>query len=312
MSAVWWHAVQRWASGSRIRTVLLLAGWLSLLLGVAYVVHLQALFVEVDRVAGHAQQLRAEQTAKVERAEALSVSDAQRAAASRALEASRWRLAAGGDSASLLEGIAYQGQQHGVFIEHLELLPQILQGEYVELPMQLQVEGSYPALAAFAQGLAQLPRLIALQDFSLAPVQAQHPAQLRMQLRASAYRGERPGIEPLALSAEPVAERPFLEFTRNPFERPPLQQYRQHLEALPIEQFELVGSLARQHTRFALLRAAGAVHRLQLGDRLGRDRGRIVAIEEHQVEIIEEVFVVGKGWLERRRTLTLKATTGTG
>lgn len=312
MNAVSWHALQRWASGSRIRSVMLLAGWLSLLLGLAYVVHLRALFMDVNQVAGQTQQLQSEQAAKVERVQALSASDAQHAAASQALDASRWRLAAGGDSAGLLESIAYQGQQHGVFIEQLELLPQILQGEYVELPIQLKVEGSYTALAAFAQGLAQLPRLITLQDFSVLSAQAQHPAQLRMQLRASAYRSERPDSAPSALGADSAAERPLLVFSRSPFERPLLQQSQQLLETLPIEQFELVGSLARQHRRFALLRAAGAVHRLQLGDRLGRDRGRVVAIEEGHVEIIEEVFVAGKGWVERRRTLTLKAATGTG
>ncbi|MDD2059915.1 pilus assembly protein PilP [Pseudomonas sp. GD03860] len=283
---------------------------MSLLLGLAYVVHFRALLAEVDRAAGQTRQLWAEQVEKVERVQALSASDAQRALAARALDASRWQLAADGETASLLEAITHQGQQHGVFIEQLELLPEVLQGEHVELPMQLQLRGSYPALAAFTQGLAQVARLITLQDFSLAPVRAQYPAQLRMQLHASAYRSERPGIAPLVAGS--AVERPSLDFSRNPFEPAALQQHRQFLETLPIEQFELVGSIARQHTRFALLRVAGVVHRLQLGDRLGRDRGRIVAIEERQVEIVEEVFVAGKGWEERRRTLGLKAATGSG
>ncbi|MGH8380484.1 pilus assembly protein PilP [Pseudomonas sp.] len=302
---------QQMAAGSRIRQAILLGSGLTLMLGLAYFVHLRALFIEIEKGAEQSQHLRFEQADKAVRAQALATHEAQLAAAYQRLDESRWRLAAGGELADLLEDIAHQGQSEGVFVEQVELLPEILHDHHVEMPMQFQLRGTYVALATFAQGLAQLPRLITLQDFSLLPVQVQNPAGLRMQVRVSAYRSRVKSTASALTRLEPEPVRPLPSVSRSPFEPSPLMQHRQYLETVPLDQFEMIGSLARRQVRFALLRVAGVVHRLQVGDRLGRDKGQVVGIEERQVEIAEEVFVVGKGWVERRRTLSLKLPAGT-
>lgn len=305
MSPVSW---QQLAGGSRIRQAVLLLGCLALLLGAAYFGHLQSLFVSVDMRAEQALQLRVEQADKAGQVQALATSQAQLEGAYRALAESRWRLAAGGEMAGLLEDIAHQGHEQGVFVVQLELLPEVLHDHHIELPIQLSLQGTYSALAAFARDLAQLPRLITLHDFSLAPGEANNPAVLRLQIQARAYRASSAAPAPAAFEPSPARLAPT--FSRSPFE-PTLVQYpREFLERLPLEQFEMVGSLGRSQDRFALLRAAGIVHRLALGDRLGRDKGRIVAIEEGRVEILEEVFVTGKGWVERHRSLSLKPGAG--
>ncbi|MDD2048041.1 pilus assembly protein PilP [Pseudomonas putida] len=299
---------QQWAAGSPLRQTLLLAGCLALLLGLAYIVHLRALFVEIEQGAEQSQFLRIEQAEKAAGALALATHEAQRAAAYQRLDEARWRLATGGELADLLEGIAYQGQSSGVFVEQVELLAEVLHDQHIEQPVQLQLQGSYPALLAFVHGLAYLPRLITLQDFSLLPTQS----GLHLQVRLSAYRSRLTSAVPdlSGLAPEPVPAAP--DITRNPFEPPPLIPHRQYLQTLPLDQFEMIGSLARGPVRFALLRVAGLVHRLQLGDRLGRDQGRVVNIEERQIEIAEQVFVPGKGWSERRRTLSMKQPAGAG
>lgn len=309
LSGVRW---QRMAAGSRIRQAALLGSCLVLMLGVAYVVHLRALFLEIDKGTEQAQHLRVEQADKAVQVQALAASEAQLAEATQRLDEARWRLAAGGELADLLDDIAYQGQSQGVFVEQVELLPEVLHDLHVEMPMQLQVRGSYLALATFVRGLAQLPRLVSLEDFSLLPAQVLNPAGLRMQVELSAYRSRVASAGSIPSRLEPELVRPVPSFSRSPFEPSLMMQHRQYLETLSLDQFEMIGSLARRQVRFALLQVAGVVHRLQVGDRLGRDKGRIVDIEEQQLEIAEEVFVVGKGWVERRRTLSLKLPASAG
>ncbi|MFK0086040.1 pilus assembly protein PilP [Pseudomonas sp. NPDC090755] len=303
---------QQLAGGTWFRQGALLLGILGMLLGLAYFIHLRALFVDVGERIEQSRLLSSESADKTRRVQVLAGSEAQLAAAHKALDAALWRLAAGGEPAGLLEDIAHLGHEHGLFIEQLERLPEVVHDQHIELPMQLQLQGTYVALAAFALGLARLPRLVTLEDFSLIPVDAQAPAQLRMQVRASAYRARVMRASGAAIPDLAGIERPAAHFSRSPFEPSRVQRQRGDVQGLPLEQFEMVGSLVRHQTRFALLRAAGVVYRLQLGDGLGRDNGRVVSIEEGAVEVAEEVYMVGKGWVERSRTLRLKASAEAG
>jgi type IV pilus assembly protein PilP len=55
----------------------------------------------------------------------------------------------------------------------------------------------------------------------------------------------------------------------------------------------------------ALVQGAGSVHRVQVGDYLGRNYGRITGIQENRLDVIEIVPDGEGGWLERPRTLSL-------
>lgn len=68
----------------------------------------------------------------------------------------------------------------------------------------------------------------------------------------------------------------------------------------------MVGTLSNATGSFALLRGAGGVHRLKVGDYLGRNDGRIVAISGSQVDVVEIVPDGEGAWLERPRTIPLK------
>lgn len=80
---------------------------------------------------------------------------------------------------------------------------------------------------------------------------------------------------------------------------------KQFLEGFNIETFQMVGTLSNASGRFALIKGAGGVHRVKVGDYLGRNDGRIVSITENQIDVIEIVPDGEGGWLERPRTLSL-------
>ncbi len=81
---------------------------------------------------------------------------------------------------------------------------------------------------------------------------------------------------------------------------------KQFLEGFNIESFEMVGTLSNTAGTFALISGAGGVHRVKVGDYLGRNHGRIVAIDEARVDVVEIVPDGEGGWLERPRSLALK------
>ncbi|XXF09188.1 type 4a pilus biogenesis lipoprotein PilP [Pseudomonas sp. D2-3] len=88
--------------------------------------------------------------------------------------------------------------------------------------------------------------------------------------------------------------------------KPDETRVKQFLEGFNIELFEMVGTLANDNGSFALVSGAGGVHRVKVGDYLGRNEGRIVAIDSAKIDVIEIVPDGDGGWLERPRTLTLK------
>jgi type IV pilus assembly protein PilP len=81
---------------------------------------------------------------------------------------------------------------------------------------------------------------------------------------------------------------------------------KQFLEGFNIETFTMVGTLSNEVGAFALVNGAGGVHRVKVGDYLGRNHGRVIAVDDSKVEVIEIVPDGEGGWLERPRSLPLK------
>ncbi|WP_426219254.1 pilus assembly protein PilP [Pseudomonas sp. DWRC2-2] len=212
----------------------------------------------------------------------------------------------------LLEDIARLALANGLLVESVTPLDEESQPFFHEQPVQVGVMGTYHDLAMFLTGLGSLSRIATVHDRALRRdgkllrldllVKTYWHAQgggqrVPRQLFAYDLSGLRDPFQLLAAQVDPVKGRPA--------RAPDLTRPRGVLESLAVDQFEMVGTLSRGVQVFALLRAASKVHRLAVGDYLGPDHGRITAIHERAIELVE-LFPDGQGtWLERLRTLLL-------
>ena len=88
--------------------------------------------------------------------------------------------------------------------------------------------------------------------------------------------------------------------------KPDESRVKQFLEGFNIETFEMVGTLRNDRQLFALVNGAGGVHRVKVGDFLGRNHGKILVIDDSKIDVMEIVPDGEGGWLERPRSLSLK------
>ncbi len=87
---------------------------------------------------------------------------------------------------------------------------------------------------------------------------------------------------------------------------PPQNHIREELEYYPLDSLRMVGTLAMQEDMWALVTAPdGAVHRVQSGNYLGKNYGKITLVATDRVELTEIVPDGMGGWQERNAKLDL-------
>ncbi|MCY4564724.1 MAG: pilus assembly protein PilP [Gammaproteobacteria bacterium] len=90
---------------------------------------------------------------------------------------------------------------------------------------------------------------------------------------------------------------------------PVLEGSGRYLEHCPVDRIVMVGTLARDNTRFGLVRAGGgAVHRVGPGDVLGESGGRVQSIEPLAIQLLEIVPDGAGARVERLRTISLEGS----
>lgn len=87
----------------------------------------------------------------------------------------------------LLEDISAKGELNGLAIESIDLLDEVREEFYIELPISIEAEGSYHDLGAFISGMAGLPRIVTLHDFDI-EMTGDDSSNLSMEITAKTYR----------------------------------------------------------------------------------------------------------------------------
>lgn len=87
----------------------------------------------------------------------------------------------------LLEDITNKGVLNGLNIASINLQPEVSREFYVELPIAIEAAGSYHDLGAFISGMAGLPRIVTLHDFTISG-SGDDASDLKLSITAKTYR----------------------------------------------------------------------------------------------------------------------------
>jgi type IV pilus assembly protein PilO len=91
---------------------------------------------------------------------------------------------------SLLVDVSQTGLAAGLEVKKFKPSAEEKKGFYAELPISLEVSGSYHELATFISGIAALPRIVTISDMKLEPFDKEESssAKLKMSATAKTYR----------------------------------------------------------------------------------------------------------------------------
>jgi len=87
---------------------------------------------------------------------------------------------------------------------------------------------------------------------------------------------------------------------------PDLTRSREFLESFPLDTLRMVGTLQLAETKFGLVQTSdGLIHRVIPGNYMGQNDGRIVAIRDSEIELLEIISDGIGGYLEREAAVAL-------
>ena len=69
--------------------------------------------------------------------------------------------------------------------------------------------------------------------------------------------------------------------------KPDPERVKQYLEQFEFDSFSMVGSISNDKGLWGLVRGEDGVHRIQVGDYLGRNHGRITYIDDAEIRLME-------------------------
>lgn len=123
--------------------------------------------LELASVEAKEQQLREEFEKKAFKAAKLEPLKQQMKEMESSFEVLLGQLPADTEVPGLLEDMTEKAVSNGLDIASIKLQSERVQEFYIELPIAIEVSGAYHDLAAFVSGIAGLPRIVTLHDFSV-------------------------------------------------------------------------------------------------------------------------------------------------
>ena len=97
------------------------------------------------------------------------------------------RLPTSNETPGLLDDLSYVGTTSGLTFLKVGWLPEVKKEFYTELPIKIEVVGTYHEFGQFVGKVAQLPRIVSLHDFSIL---SSGEKQLTFSVIAKTYRYE--------------------------------------------------------------------------------------------------------------------------
>ena len=114
------------------------------------------------------------------------------------------------------------------------------------------------------------------------------------------------GRDPFRRSTSEGSEQTVQEGGPSKGPRPDLQRPREYLERFELDTLMMVGTFSKETSDWALIRDPdGVVHRVAVGNYIGKNHGKVNRISNDEVELSEFIADGVGGWLVRDATIAL-------
>jgi type IV pilus assembly protein PilP len=88
--------------------------------------------------------------------------------------------------------------------------------------------------------------------------------------------------------------------------RPDFERPKEYLERYELDTLSMVGTFSKEESEWSLVRdPEGVIHRVPIGDYIGKNHGRVVSISDAQVSLSELISDGAGGWLVREASIAL-------
>jgi len=182
-----------WAKGSLIGIICLM------IILLFYFFDLKPTNLQLTRLRAQNQDLRSTYEIKYHQAANLPAYKAQIIEIQKLIGNMLEQLPQSLDVPNLIEDISKMGIMAGLKFESIRPQPEVEEAFYTELPIEIAVKGTYNQLAEFISNLANLQRIVTLDDFKISRVnqnikqlrqssQSPENIELEMELTAKTYK----------------------------------------------------------------------------------------------------------------------------
>ena len=143
------------------------AGMMAAVIGLGYFFYWDGQFEDQDRGAAEEVKLRADYTSKIAQAINLDALKAQKTKVDEYVERLQKQLPSKAEMAALLSDINQAGLGRGLQFDLFKPGQVVVRDYYAELPIDIKVIGSYHDIGSFAGDMANLPRIVTLNNMAL-------------------------------------------------------------------------------------------------------------------------------------------------
>lgn len=166
---------------------------ITLVVGGGYWFLIKDQFAQLDRVASKESDLRQQYEAKAYKVANLAAYKLQMLEMEESFGALLKQLPTDTEVPGLLEDITNTGIGSGLEFKSIKLKPEIKKEFYIELPIQIEVTGTYHDISSFVSGVASLPRIVTLHNFAISPSKANEVLNMSIEAKTYRYKAGRKG-----------------------------------------------------------------------------------------------------------------------
>jgi len=88
--------------------------------------------------------------------------------------------------------------------------------------------------------------------------------------------------------------------------QPDFERSKEYLERYELDTLSMVGTFSQDESNWVLLRdPEGIIHRVPVGDYIGKNHGQVIGISDTQVGLSELISDGGGGWLVREASIAM-------